>query len=951
VSDVFVSYSRKDASSVRRLHDALERAGKEAWVDWQGIAPTADWMAEIYRAIEDADTFLFVLSPESVASEVCVRELAHAAEHNKRIVPILRRAVDPKAVPGPAARHQWISFESDERFDEAFAVLVGALERDPDWVASHTHWLRRALDWERSGRDDSKLLRGGDLASAEGWLARRGADTRPEPTALHNEYVHASRRGASRRQRRTTVAIAAALVVSIALGALALVQRNAANTQTQIARSQALTARAEVLLSRDPRLSMLLAEQALRTSDTAEAGAILRKALGRAEQLLVTHNHGSDARSAAFSGDGARVISAGSDGTAQLWDARSGRVLQTFRGHVKTRLPTDVGVRDADLSPDGSRALTAGSDKTIRLWDTATGRELKVVRLPRGLEGPNAVEFSRDGRRILATTFQRVYIADARSTRLEVTIRLRGEPSDAAFSPDGTQVVAATDSSDPPTIWDAGSGRRLRRLRRAPDSLSDSYSASFSPDGTQVISASQDASARVWDATSGRLLRTIGEGTGAYDASFSPDGRHVVTAGDRTVKVWRDGRLVHTIRGHTDAVRSADFDPGGARVLTASTDDTVRIWDPAQGDPTVLRRLRRGRAPVTLQSATFSRDATRLVTAGSEATALVWGVGGGAPRTALLGARDRESSGATVSPGTIEDAAVDPSGRLVVTAGRPGTRTNSRIWSAAGGEVVRELRHPPDIPGTQASDHSAAFSADGQVVLTAGPKSARIWDTSSGRMLRELRDQGSALVMEKARLRPDGRAVLTVSDDGVRVWDVPGGRVVRRIAHPGRVGDAAFSPDGARVVTTSSDRTARVWDSRTGALVMVLRSRTPLEGAELGPGGEVAATVSNTPLRGSGRYLTDDGAVASSLASDATVRLWDVASGQTVDVLSGHEGGLGASAPPALSRDGSRLATSDDGTVRISPCELCRARSELLRLVRIRAGSLSPAERREYVAG
>ncbi|MGI8596054.1 MAG: toll/interleukin-1 receptor domain-containing protein [Thermoleophilaceae bacterium] len=949
MSDVFVSYSRKDVAFVRRLHDALERTGKDAWVDWQGIAPTADWMAEIYRAIEDGGTFVFVLSPDSVASEVCERELAHAAEHNKRIVPITCREVDPRAVPGPAARHHWISFESDERFDAAFRDLVEALDTNPDWVASHTHWLRRALDWEKAGRDESLLLRGSDLGSAEEWLAGQGDDTRPEATTLHNEYVHASRRASSRRQRRTTLAVAAALAISVSLGVVALVQRGAAVEQARIATARALTARAELLLSRDPRLGILLAEQAVRTSDTPEAGAILRKALGRAEQLLVTHNHGSDVRSAAFSGDGSRVISAGSDGTAQLWDARSGRVLQTFRGHVKTRLPTDVGVRDVDLSPDGSRALTGGSDKTIRLWDTATGRELKVVRLPRGLEGPNAVEFSRDGRRILATTFERVYIADARSTRLEATIRMRGEPSDAAFSPDGTKVVAATDSSDPPTIWDARSGRRLRTLRRAPRSVAEPYSASFSPDGRRVISASQDASARVWDAASGRLLRTIGEGTGAYDASFSPDGRHVVTAGDRTVKVWRGGRLVHTIRGHTDAVRSADFDPDGARVLTASADDTVRIWDPARGDPTVLRRLRRGRVPVTLESAAFSRDGTRLATAGSQATALVWGVAGGAPRTALLGARDKESSEATASPGTIEDAAVDPSGRLVVTAGRAGTRTNSRIWSAVSGKVVRELGHPPDIPGTQASDHSAAFSADGRVVLTAGPRSARIWDTRSGRMLRELRDPGSALTMEKARLRPDGRAVLTVSDDGVRVWDVPGRRVVRTIAHPGRVVDAAFSPDGARIVTTSSDRTARVWDSETGALVKILRSRTPLEGAELGPGGEVAATVTNTPLQGSGRYLSDDGAVASSLVSDATVRLWDVTSGQTVDVLRGGEGGLGASAPPALSRDGSRLAASDDGTIGIWSCEICRPRSELLRLAGVRAGRLSPAERREYL--
>jgi len=65
MSDVFISYSRRDIDFVRHLFDQLKARDREAWADWQDIPPTADWLAEIYSGIEAADTFLFVISPDS----------------------------------------------------------------------------------------------------------------------------------------------------------------------------------------------------------------------------------------------------------------------------------------------------------------------------------------------------------------------------------------------------------------------------------------------------------------------------------------------------------------------------------------------------------------------------------------------------------------------------------------------------------------------------------------------------------------------------------------------------------------------------------------------------------------------------------------------------------------------------------------------------------------------
>src|SRR5215468_10822872 len=112
--DLFISYSRKDKDFVQRLDESLKSRGREAWVDWEDIRPTEDFMQAIHGAIEGVDTFVFVLTPDSVASVVCGREIAHAVAHNKRMVPIVARPVDDKAVPEALAKLNWIFYCREE---------------------------------------------------------------------------------------------------------------------------------------------------------------------------------------------------------------------------------------------------------------------------------------------------------------------------------------------------------------------------------------------------------------------------------------------------------------------------------------------------------------------------------------------------------------------------------------------------------------------------------------------------------------------------------------------------------------------------------------------------------------------------------------------------------------------------------------------------------------------
>src|SRR3990172_5159326 len=96
MAKLFVSYSRKDSVAARKLIEALKSIQQDVWVDWEDIPPAVDWLEQILRGIEGSDAFIFLISPDSVASEVCNVEVKHAARNNKRIVPVVLRDVDPK---------------------------------------------------------------------------------------------------------------------------------------------------------------------------------------------------------------------------------------------------------------------------------------------------------------------------------------------------------------------------------------------------------------------------------------------------------------------------------------------------------------------------------------------------------------------------------------------------------------------------------------------------------------------------------------------------------------------------------------------------------------------------------------------------------------------------------------------------------------------------------------
>src|SRR5262252_6720670 len=233
LQEVFISYSRKDKEFVHRLDEELKRRDREAWVDWEGIPPGDTWEKTIYGAIESTHTFIFVLTPDSIASEVCGKEIAHAAANNTRLVPIVHRDVVADNVPKSLGELNWIFCRESDDFEEATNKLISALDTDLKWVRAHTRLLTRAIEWDANGRNNSFVLRGDDLRSAERWLAEAGAQKERQPTSLQTEYIIASRKAAARRQRITLGAVTFGFVVAVVLAVVAFFAQSRAKAATK----------------------------------------------------------------------------------------------------------------------------------------------------------------------------------------------------------------------------------------------------------------------------------------------------------------------------------------------------------------------------------------------------------------------------------------------------------------------------------------------------------------------------------------------------------------------------------------------------------------------------------------------------------------------------------------------------------------------------------------------
>ncbi|MEB3292461.1 MAG: TIR domain-containing protein, partial [Synechococcales bacterium] len=383
--EAFISYSRKDKTFVQKLYHALTQQERKVWVDWQDIPLTADWRQEIFDGINAANNFIFILSPDSVASTVCGEELDHAIQQHKRLIPIVCRDVAPDRVHPELAKLNWIFFRETDDFDRAFRSLTTSLDTDLEYVKQHTRFLTRAIEWDNKQQEKSLFLRGEDLRGAETWLIVGEAEI-PAPTALQRHYIGCSRQAELKKQRKRFLWVTGGAIVSSLLAIAAGIGWYAANQQRTLAEQQMLKAESESarLFSSSgqgfdalmtslraglqlrkahwrPAHSVALASGSQRSLESQVIYALQEAIYGVREQNRLM-GHRDAVYSVAFSPDNQTIATASADSTIKLWN-REGLLQTTLEDH-------DQPVYQVQFSPDGQRFASASADQLIKIWNT-----------------------------------------------------------------------------------------------------------------------------------------------------------------------------------------------------------------------------------------------------------------------------------------------------------------------------------------------------------------------------------------------------------------------------------------------------------------------------------------------------------------------------------------------------------------------------------------------------
>jgi WD40 repeat protein len=263
-------------------------------------------------------------------------------------------------------------------------------------------------------------------------------------------------------------------------------------------------------------------------------------------------------------------------------------------------------------------------------------------------------------------------------------------------------------------------------------------------------------------------------------AAFNHDGSRIVTASrDHTVRIWdaTSAKEIAVLRGHDNSVSSAAFSPDGSRIVTASADNTVRIWDAVSAKETAVLRGH----DQSVYSAVFSPNGSRIVSSSADNTARIWDAASG-KEIAVLRGQDQ-----------ILRSSFSPDGSRVVTASFDGT---AHIWNAATAKEIAVLR------GHEGPAWSAAFSPDGSRIVTASAdKTARIWNVVSAKQIAVLR--GHEDIVASAVFSPDGLRIVTASTDrSFRIWDaVSANEIAVLRGHENALFSAVVSPDGWRCPT------------------------------------------------------------------------------------------------------------------------------------------------------
>ena len=454
----------------------------------------------------------------------------------------------------------------------------------------------------------------------------------------------------------------------------------------------------------------------------------------------------------------------------------------------------------------------------------------------------------------------------------------------------------------------------------------------FSHDGRKIIVALVDGTVKILDVQTGQPIRNLldpniqgnAAHTGAVnDAIFSPDDSKIVTASDdNTAKIWN--KQVRTLQGHNASVSFATFTLDGKNVITISVDGILKMWNADTG-----RLLYTIQLPGSTVFVEFSNDDKKIAFASDARTVGILNVQTGQLIHTL---QDPNIQGNTTHIDKINKAIFSFDDSKILTFSKDKT---VKIWNAQTGQLIDTLQDPNIQGNTTHIDkiNKPIFSFDDSKILTfSKDKTVKIWNAQTGQLIQTLQGPtfiGSSSLVDFVGFSPDSRKIiiavseyneedeLEASFSIVTIWDILTGQLIQTLQDPDIKGNTThiskvsafrFSFDGKTIITVSSvDKTVKRWEAQTGQLIQTLRD---------------PATQGNTTHDSSINTVkfSHDGIMMITASVDGTVKIWDsqLKSGRKKRVFNWFESELRPDQAAVIARlhkaklQGKKLVLEDD---------------------------------------
>ncbi len=778
------------------------------------------------------------------------------------------------------------------------------INRDRRDLETRTRLEEDELLWRAAASEDksARLLDGLSLEEGKDLVGKWDDEL---PGSLKEFIAESEKASATKRNRRFRIltAVAAVMaVLAVGAGVLGLFARQQSQiAEEESARAKTAEAQAETLLHETQRGS---AELVARQSYLASKSGYSEQALALAvESVRIAQQAGGELPAASI---------------AALQHAASNDTI------VTVLTSADNNLRDVEFNATSTRIMTGNDNRQLTVWDTMTGAEvtsfgndkfgfiagfadkedkyLAALYDDKTLEiyqtsdyqrlgeaftfpaMPSAGDIDESGREIvvgdengavhfIAADSHTIYPSQAGHDRAVIAIGIAGNAS----------IAVTGDSAGKAVIWDLSTHtQRTVIYHGSAESASSIEEIVVSPDG-QEIALLGGGWIDLYDAT-GAPLQTISlNGIYIKKAVFSNDNQSLIyTSGRDIVQVSRSDRsIIKTFKGHTFEVRQLKKSRDGKRILTASGDNTLRLWDVDTG--ATLRVFRSPKGAIEGQG--LSPDGNFVAAALEDGNVTVWSVDGLTPESARV-----------VHESDFTSLSWSRDGQYVLSASQDGKAVMSDVSTGHPEFSIPEANDQYGSPSVNA----ATFTPDGmRIVTTDSEGRVRLWRTQTGdpvSMIGKMEDggleYGSAL-----QVTPDGKYVLVAYNAGIAVFDLQAtdAKPLRSfVAANVRFFNVAVSPDGKLVAGGAPDGTVYVWDFEKGRLLVQRREdHSSINSVGFSPDSQFVMTTS----------------------SDRTIRTFNASTGTPVLLMNGHDDFAMWS---SYSADGQRIVSASfDGTVKI----------------------------------